>query len=227
METMNYPQNTGIMAKLRDRKGFSLVEMAIVLVIIGVIIGAIIKGQDLILNSRAKQVAAAVTTWRNLAMAHLDRNGKLPGDGGKTGTIVKQAGYSSATAEITSKMPTVPPQPVTVGGMSFYVYFGNSASATPGTGRNVIVICKDIACSGTFTADELEIIKAVDTSLDNSADAGAGQLRQGPVTLGSGVTAGFITASVPTNATAAGSATPVDWTGVAGQAAIWAFDRPW
>ena len=225
MDSMETPKKPGIMAKLRSSKGFSLVEMAIVLVIIGIIIGAIIKGQDLILNSRAKQVAAAASTWRNLAMAHVDRNGKLPGDGGKTGIISKQAGYSSATTEITSKMPTAPPQPLTVGGMPFYFYFGNTTGVAGG--RNVLVICKDPTCTGSYSADELEIIKAVDTSIDGSADAQAGQLRQGAVTLGSGVTANFITAATPVNITPAGAATPTAWTGVAGEAAIWAFDRPW
>ena len=54
MEPMDTLTKPGIMAKLRNRRGFSLIEMAIVLVIIGIIIGAIIKGQDLMLNSRAK-----------------------------------------------------------------------------------------------------------------------------------------------------------------------------
>ena len=225
MDSMETPKKPGIMAKLRSSKGFSLVEMAIVLVIIGIIIGAIIKGQDLILNSRAKQVAAAASTWRNLAMAHLDRNGKLPGDGGKTGIISKQVGYSSATVEITSKMPTAPPQPLTVGGMTFYFYFGNSTGAAGG--RNVIVICKDSACAKAFSADELEIIKAVDTSIDGASDAQAGQLRQGPVSLGSADTANFILTAAPANVSTAGAATPTLWTGKDGDAAIWAFDRPW
>lgn len=40
----------------RRVKGFTLVELAIVLVIIGIILGAILKGQDLIAQSRAKRV---------------------------------------------------------------------------------------------------------------------------------------------------------------------------
>ena len=222
MESMNSPQDTGIMVKLRNRKGFSLVEMAIVLVIIGIIIGAIIKGQDLILNSRAKQVAAAASTWRNLAMAHLDRNGKLPGDGGKTGIIVKQVGYSSATSEIKSKMPTAPPQPVTVGGMTFYMYFGNTLPAGTPPGKNILAICKDVTCTGAFSADELEIIKAVDTGIDGAADANLGQFRGGAVTLGTSPANEFVTA---TTADTTSSPTGAPWATTM-SAAIWAFDRP-
>ncbi|NNG01461.1 MAG: prepilin-type N-terminal cleavage/methylation domain-containing protein, partial [Desulfobacteraceae bacterium] len=33
---------------LRENKGFTLVEMAIVLILIGIIIGAVVKGKDLV-----------------------------------------------------------------------------------------------------------------------------------------------------------------------------------
>src|ERR1035437_5774725 len=104
MEPMDTLKKPAMMVRLRNSKGFSLVEMAIVLVIIGVIIGAIVKGQDLIVNSRAKQVTSAASTWRNLAMPFMDRNGRLPGDGAKTGIIKSFAGYSSPTKENMSTM---------------------------------------------------------------------------------------------------------------------------
>jgi len=65
---------------LTDQKGFTLVELAIVLVIIGLIIGAVLKGQELINNAKLKraynqqrEVAAAVYTY-------FDRYGLYPGD---------------------------------------------------------------------------------------------------------------------------------------------------
>jgi len=224
MESMDTLKKSAMLARLRNSKGFSLVEMAIVLVIIGIIIGAIIKGQDLILNSRAKQVASAASTWRNLAMAYLDRNGRLPGDGGKTGIIKTFTGYSGATGEIKSTMTTAPPQPVAVGGMTFYTYFGNTTGTV--LGRNIIAICKDPTCTVKFTADELEIIKAVDNGIDGSADAGMGQFRGATV-----VTPGDPSAASGYIVTATGDTTTTgatkDWVLANNYvAAIWAFDRP-
>jgi len=61
-------------------KGFTLVELAIVLVIIGLILGAILKGQEIINNAKMKrlynqyrEVVAAVYTY-------YDRYGAFPGD---------------------------------------------------------------------------------------------------------------------------------------------------
>lgn len=65
---------------LRQEKGFTLVEMAIVLVIIGLILGAVLKGQELINNAKMKrfynqyrEVLAAVYTY-------YDKYAKYPGD---------------------------------------------------------------------------------------------------------------------------------------------------
>ena len=224
-----------VMGYLRNKRGFSLVEMAIVLVIIGIIIGAIVKGQDLILNSRAKQVSTAMSTWRNLAMAFLDRNGRLPGDLDKSALIgdaaaTEQVTGGTATDELVNTMTNAPNNPVTVGGLSFYMFFGN-VPAAGGTFRNIIAVCKDVACSSTFTSDELEIIKTIDTGVDGLADAGLGQVRGGTVTLtmaGAGTNSGrsvaAITAGTVADVTVLGTTIPWSTTN---KALIWAFDRPW
>jgi prepilin-type N-terminal cleavage/methylation domain-containing protein len=65
-----------------NQKGFTLVEMAIVLVIIGLLLGGVLKGQELIANSRVK---AAVNEMNSVTVAYngyLDRFRALPGDDG-------------------------------------------------------------------------------------------------------------------------------------------------
>ncbi|MEI6209341.1 MAG: prepilin-type N-terminal cleavage/methylation domain-containing protein [Desulfuromonadales bacterium] len=234
METMKLPKKPAVMAYIRKCKGFSLVEMAIVLVIIGIIIGAIIKGQDLIVNSRAKQAVSAVTTWRNLAVAYLDRNGRLPGDFDNSGIIGDSAADRTAGQtsidEIVGVMTNAPDNPLVIGSLSFWVYFGNVAGAVGQ--RSVIVICKDAACANVFTTDELEIIQAIDTAIDGSADAGVGQFRA--FTAAPTITAALAAASNRANRVV--SAAVAQSTAVAGstaswavthRGALWAFDRPW
>ncbi|NTV48601.1 MAG: prepilin-type N-terminal cleavage/methylation domain-containing protein [Geobacteraceae bacterium] len=184
MDSKDTLAKSGIMAKLRNRKGFSLIEMAIVLVIIGIIIAAIIKGQDLITNSQAKKVVSAVSSWRNLTLAFLDRNGRFPGDQQKNGVIGDQlvatgtaenGAANSAVAELAPIMENVPDNPIIVGSTSFYVYMGNTTG--PNGARNAILVCGDSACANVFTDNQLEIIKTIDTSLDGGADAGMGSFR--------------------------------------------------
>ncbi len=67
-------------SKARDQRGFTLVELAIVLVIIGIILGAVLKGQELINNAKIKR---AYNQYREVLAAvytYYDRYGKYPGD---------------------------------------------------------------------------------------------------------------------------------------------------
>ena len=41
---------------LKNNKGFTLIEMAIVLIIIGIIIGAVVKGKDIIKSGEQKKL---------------------------------------------------------------------------------------------------------------------------------------------------------------------------
>ena len=68
------------LSRLHKQKGFTLVELAIVLVIIGLLIGGILKGQQLIDNAR---VTAQMTQFQGLQAAETsfqDAYSGLPGD---------------------------------------------------------------------------------------------------------------------------------------------------
>ncbi len=66
--------------KQRDERGFTLVEIAIVLVIIGLLLGGVMKGQTLIQQAKVKNVMNQVDGYRAAIMGFYDRYGMLPGD---------------------------------------------------------------------------------------------------------------------------------------------------
>lgn len=78
--------NNSILVSAKEEKGFTLVELAIVMVIIGLLIGGILKGQEMIANAQVsatvaqlKGVDAATSTFRDMYDA-------IPGDITNPGT---------------------------------------------------------------------------------------------------------------------------------------------
>jgi prepilin-type N-terminal cleavage/methylation domain-containing protein len=69
---------------LRNKKGFTLVELAIVLVIIGIILGAVLKGQELINSAKMKRVYSQYREILAGVLTYQDKYGKLPGDDNDT-----------------------------------------------------------------------------------------------------------------------------------------------
>jgi len=67
---------------LGNNKGFTLIELAIVLVIIGLILGSVLKGKDLINSAKQKNFYSSfLKTWQLSVASYYDRTGYLLGDG--------------------------------------------------------------------------------------------------------------------------------------------------
>jgi prepilin-type N-terminal cleavage/methylation domain-containing protein len=84
-----------IFKSLKNHKGFTLVELAIVLVIIGIILGAVLKGQELINSAKIKR---AYNQQREIVAAvysYYDKYGKFPGD---DNTAATRGGVWAGTA---------------------------------------------------------------------------------------------------------------------------------
>ncbi|WP_457626024.1 prepilin-type N-terminal cleavage/methylation domain-containing protein [Persephonella sp.] len=73
--------------KKKNQQGFTLVELAIVLVIIGIILGAVLKGKELINNAKVKRTLNDLRGFEALAYTFYDRYGRFPGDGNNDGVI--------------------------------------------------------------------------------------------------------------------------------------------
>lgn len=73
----------------KQQRGFTLVEIAIVLVIIGLLLGGVLKGQEMMTNAKVRNLADQASGVKAAYFAFQDRYRALPGD------------YSQATNNIT------------------------------------------------------------------------------------------------------------------------------
>ncbi|MEE9165621.1 MAG: type II secretion system protein [Nitrospinota bacterium] len=169
-------------SKIQNQGGFTLIELAIVMVIIGIILGAVLKGQDLIANARAKKAIQWVKEWETAEWSYFDRKGRFAGDGtSSNGVIGDVAGEQTATTdavyEITNaNFINTPAATISLGSITFYVFIGHNNETSD---KNVIVICKesDAVCDTTLASDELLYLESIDTSIDGTADVAAGNVR--------------------------------------------------
>ncbi len=64
----------------RKQSGFTLIEIAIVLVIIGLLLGGVLKGQELINSAKVKNIANDLNSVGAAVYTYQDRYKSLPGD---------------------------------------------------------------------------------------------------------------------------------------------------
>lgn len=74
---------------MKRQQGFTLIEIAIVLVIIGLLLGGVLKGQELITSARVRNMISTQDGVKAAYFGFLDRFRALPGD------------YTAATTNIT------------------------------------------------------------------------------------------------------------------------------
>lgn len=68
------------MRSLNQQRGFTLVEIAIVLIIIGLLLGGILQGQELIASARVRNIADQNSGVQAAYYGFIDRYRQVPGD---------------------------------------------------------------------------------------------------------------------------------------------------
>ncbi len=193
----------------RNDAGFTLVEMAIVLIVIALIIGAILKGQDLIANARAKRFATFILSGEIGQWTFYDRFGRFAGDGDNDGQIEyefllggdKENPLTALQAELRDFQETT-----TMGGATYYLRYGYRL----GTNRPVLCVFNTAAAvvntSSAFDEKGKSFAQAFDTAIDGQADPSQGKVvgLVGSILVFSGVpapTTGILTSSIQTTGT--------------------------
>lgn len=82
-----------------NQGGFTLVEIAIVLVIIGLLLGGVLKGQELINSAKVKNIANDFRTIPLFIYGYQDKYKRLPGDDPGVGTRFESSGTAASTPE--------------------------------------------------------------------------------------------------------------------------------
>ena len=153
--------------------------MAVVLIIIALIIGAVLKGQDLIVNARAKKFAAFIRNGEIAQWTFFDRFGRFAGDGDNDGQIEykitlggdKENPITALQGELRDFQETI-----VLGGATYYLRYGYRF------GTNAPVLCvfntPGTIITSSFAFDEkgLAFARAFDTAIDGQADPSKGKV---------------------------------------------------
>ena len=177
----------------RHQSGFTLIEIAIVLVIIGLLLGGILKGQELITQGRIRNVANDFQSMTAAINLYQDRYRALPGDDAgaaarwtisaptpSTGTVgdgIIAGAYNTATATDESRQFWLHLRRAGLvgGAVTDNTTPPNAASGVTGVQNSAFGIPGVAICSNNLPA---KIAQAIDTQFDDGV-ATAGTVRAG------------------------------------------------
>lgn len=186
---------------IRNRKGFTLVELAIVLVIIGIILGAVLKGQDLIASSKAKRIQKDMQGFEAMIWTYVDRVGRFPGDCNSNGVIgytppLVAAGIGTATPPSNLTAPSDNCATAATGeGNINRVFSDLRASNIAGYGSPNVILAKHqlndffkVGATAAINGVQHNVIvvygvpawmaKMIDVAIDGAEAGNAGRIRQ-------------------------------------------------
>ncbi len=139
-----------------SRTGFALVELAIGLVIIGLLVGAILGGAQMIKNAKIKRQVSDLTGLYGAVYTYFDRFLQLPGDQDADGYFDAD---SAVWVDVESQKLAFESKRSPFGTKYF---FGADTGSTPGTGRNGNYIKVSLPAN---------VARNIDQQLDDGVDS--------------------------------------------------------
>lgn len=128
-------------------RGFTLVEIAIVLVIIGLLLGGVLKGQSLIDNAKIKNVIQQSQSLQAAVNAYQDKFRALPGDDAQaTAHVPGTSGSGNGDGQIAEYQ--LAPQHLALGGFITGSFNGSTDFMTSAQGGAVYIYNDVIAGRG-------------------------------------------------------------------------------
>ncbi len=157
---------------LKESKGFTLIELAIVLVIIGILMGLVLRGSDLIEGAKQKKVRDIPRKWEVPIWTFYDKKGYFPGDTDaiKDGLIDT---FNALKTDLGGQSIAYPPD--SIEGVSITINeLTNPCNAGATVTRNVMLIGY---VDGTNATLDTTLAQRLDEDIDGQVDGTAGRVR--------------------------------------------------
>lgn len=139
------------------RRGFTLVELAIVIVIIGLIVGGVLVGQDMINAAEIRSTIAQIQSYDTAKNTFKDKYGQLPGDGTTLGDFGFTGGNGNAGHSDGNGRLEGCSAGATVLGCENAVYWLNLSES------NLIGFAPDFAATGAALDEDTPFANATDS----------------------------------------------------------------
>jgi len=156
---------------MKKQAGFTLVEIAIVLVIIGLLLGGVLKGQELINSAKVKNFANDFRNISSFVYAYQDRFRALPGDDPRSAT----------------NLPNAPAPASTPAGTLGNARINGAWNSTTITDESVL-FWQQVRLAGLATGTPTPAAAAADAYYPRNADGGRLGITGDPVVTGGAIT---------------------------------------
>ena len=178
----------------RAARGFTLIELSVVLIVVALIVGAVTAAGDLQRNASYQRISSSfVRGWQLAFISHMEKTGVVPGDKADTPTGKIKAGTAELCGtELRNAMYAAGvrmPNGRSEGQETHYAYLDSNGNpqalevcmqhvqwSVPGSSAGVYVVQnRNVLVMKSLTPD---LARLIDSTLDGQADARFGSVRE-------------------------------------------------